>query len=136
MANGLEVRCPLLDQDLVEFVSRLPAKYKLKRFRAKYLLRKAAAGLLPKNIIHRQKKGFGIPLAKWLSTDLKDFMLGHLNEATIRRQGLFDYRYIKRLVDEQLAKIKDHRELLWTLIVFQSWYGEYIDKPSRPNCGH
>jgi asparagine synthase (glutamine-hydrolysing) len=136
MANGLEVRCPLLDQDLVEFVSRLPARYKLKGFRAKYLLRKAAEGLLPETIIHREKKGFGIPLAKWLGTDLKIFMLDHLNEARIRRQGIFNYAYIKRLVDEQFSKTKDHRELLWTLIVFQSWYEEYIDNPNRPNCRH
>lgn len=136
MANGLEVRCPLLDQDLIEFVARLPAKYKLKGFQPKYLLKKAAEGCLPDSIIHRQKKGFGIPLAKWLGTDLKNFMLDHLNEARIRRQGIFDYAYIKRLMDEQFAKRKDHRELLWTLIVFQSWYEEYIDNPNRPNCRH
>lgn len=133
MANGLEVRCPLLDQDIVEFVSRLPVKYKLKGFRAKYLLKKAAQGLLPETIIHRQKKGFGIPLAKWLGRDLKDFMLDHLNEARIRSQGIFDYPYIKGLMDEQLAKTKDHRELLWTLIVFQSWYEEYIHNANRPD---
>ena len=136
MANGLEVRCPLLDQDLIEFVARLPTKYKLKGFQPKYLLKKAAEGFLPDTIIYRQKKGFGIPLAKWLGTDLKDFMLDHLNEATVRRQGIFDYAYIKRLVDEQFSKTKDHRELLWTLIVFQSWYEEYIDNPNRPNCRH
>jgi len=136
MANGLEVRCPLLDQDLIEFVARLPTKYKLKGFQPKYLLKKAAEGFLPDTIIYRQKKGFGIPLAKWLGTDLKDFMLDHLNEARVRRQGIFDYAYIKRLVDEQFSKIKDHRELLWTLIVFQSWYEEYIDNPNRPNCRH
>jgi len=136
MANGLEVRCPLLDQDLIEFVARLPTKYKLKGFQPKYLLKKAAEGFLPDTIIYRQKKGFGIPLAKWLGTDLKDFMLDHLNEARVRRQGIFDYVYIKRLVDEQFSKTKDHRELLWTLIVFQSWYEEYIDNPNRPNCRH
>ena len=136
MANGLEVRCPLLDQDLIEFVARLPTKYKLKGFQPKYLLKKAAEGFLPDTIIYRQKKGFGIPLAKWLGTDLKDFMLDHLNEVTVRRQGIFDYAYIKRLVDEQFSKTKDHRELLWTLIVFQSWYEEYIDNPNRPNCRH
>ena len=134
MANGLEVRCPLLDQDLVEFVSRLPARYKLKGFRAKYLLRKAAEGLLPETIIHRQKKGFGIPLAKWLATDLRDFMLDHLSETKIKRQGIFDYPYIKRLVDEQFSKSKDHREPLWTLIMFQSWYEEYIQNPKRYDC--
>ena len=126
MASGLEVRCPLLDQDLVEFVCGLPTKYKLHGFKAKYLLKKAAAGLLPKNIIHRQKKGFGIPLAKWLATDLKEFMLDHLSEDKINRQGIFHYPYIKRLIDEQLAKTNDHREALWTLLVFQSWHDEYL----------
>jgi asparagine synthase (glutamine-hydrolysing) len=131
MANGLEVRCPLLDQDVVEFVCGLPAKYKLHGFKAKYLLKKAAVGLLPKSIIHRQKKGFGIPLAKWLGTDLKEFMLDHLSEDKINRQGIFHYPYIKRLIDEQLAKTSDHREALWTLLVFQSWHEEYIENANR-----
>lgn len=134
MANGLEVRCPLLDQDVVEFVCRLPAKYKLYGFKTKYLLKKAAAGMLPRNIIHRQKKGFGIPLAKWLNTDLKEFMLDNLSEERIRRQGLFCYPYVKRLLDEQLAKTSDHRERLWTLLVFQSWYEKYVDHASRPEA--
>jgi asparagine synthase (glutamine-hydrolysing) len=126
MANGLEVRCPLLDQDVVNFVCGLPAKYKLHGFEAKYLLKKAATGLLPQSIVHRPKKGFGIPLAKWLGADLKEFMLDHLSEDRIHRQSIFHYPYIKRLIDEQLAKTNDHREALWTLLVFQSWYEEYI----------
>lgn len=131
MANGLEVRCPLLDQDVVEFVSRLPASYKLRGFKTKYLLKKAAAGLLPRRIVERQKKGFGIPLAQWLAADLKEFMLDYLSEERIRRQGIFHYPGIKRLIDEQLAKTRDHRESLWTLLVFQSWYEEYIDNAHR-----
>ena len=131
MANGLEVRCPLLDQDVVEFVSRLPVSYKLRGFKAKYLLKKAAAGLLPQNIVDRSKKGFGIPLAKWLGADLKEFMLDYLSEERIRRQGIFHYPGIKRLIDEQLAKTRDHREPLWTLLVFQSWYEKYIDNAHR-----
>ena len=135
MANGLEVRCPLLDQDLVEFVCRLPTKYKLKGFQAKYLLKKAAADLLPRNIIYRQKKGFGIPLAKWLAADLREFMLDLLSEDRIKRQGLFDFAYVKRLIDEHLGKIKDHREPLWTLLVFQSWYEEYMVNANRSETG-
>jgi asparagine synthase (glutamine-hydrolysing) len=137
MANGLEVRCPLLDHDLVEFVCRLPTRYKLNGFRVKYLLKKAATGLLPRSVVHRRKKGFGIPLAKWLATDLKDFMLDHLSENKIKRQGIFDYTYIKRLLDEQFAKSKDHRESLWTLLTFQIWYEEYIQSSNRPErCCH
>jgi asparagine synthase (glutamine-hydrolysing) len=138
MANGLEVRCPLLDQDVVEYVCRLPMHYKLNGFRTKYLLKRAADGLLPRKIIYRQKKGFGIPLARWLNTHLKSFMLDYLSEERIRRQGFFHYPYIKRLIDQQLAKSHDHREPLWTLLVFQVWYERYIDgaAPVEANfCG-
>lgn len=128
MANGLEVRSPLLDKNVVEFVSRLPMDYKLNGLKTKYLLKKAAEGLLPHNIIYRQKRGFGIPLSKWLTGELKGFMLDALSQERIERQGLFDYGYINRLIHEQLTKKKDNRELLWTLLVFQSWYGKYITR--------
>jgi asparagine synthase (glutamine-hydrolysing) len=77
MANGLEVRCPLLDQELVEFACRLPMQYKLHGLKTKYLLKKAAAGILPDSIINRKKKGFGIPISKWLTGELKSYMLDY-----------------------------------------------------------
>ncbi|HEV8722973.1 MAG TPA: asparagine synthase (glutamine-hydrolyzing) [Candidatus Binatia bacterium] len=131
MANGLEVRCPLLDKDVVEFVCRLPMNYKLNGFTTKYLLKRSAAGMLPRNIIYRQKRGFGIPLAKWLTTELKDFMLDYLSEERIRKQGIFHYPSVKKLIDEQFAKTNDHREPLWTLLVFQTWYERYLDGSAR-----
>jgi asparagine synthase (glutamine-hydrolysing) len=126
MANGLEVRSPLLDRDVVDFVCRLPMEYKINGLKTKYILKKAAEGYLPHNIIYRKKQGFGVPLAKWLGDELKDFMLDYLSEARITRQGIFHYPYVKRLIDEQLAKTKDHREALWTLLVFQTWYDRYM----------
>ena len=126
MANGLEVRSPLLDRDVVDFVCRLPMEYKINGLRTKYILKKAAEGYLPHNVIYRKKQGFGVPLAKWLGDELKDFMLDNLSEARITRQGIFHYPYVKRLIDEQLAKTKDHREALWTLLVFQTWYDRYM----------
>lgn len=126
MANGLEVRSPLLDKEVVEFVCRLPMEYKLNGFKTKYLLKKAAEGLLPRRIIYRQKKGFGIPLAKWLTGQLKGFMLDYLGQERIERQGIFNYPYVKQLIDEQLARKKDNREPLWTLLIFQAWYEKYI----------
>lgn len=126
MANGLEVRSPLLDTELVEFACRLPTNLKLHGLTTKYLLKKAADGYLPKKIIYRQKQGFGIPLARWLTSELRSFMLDHLSEHRIRRQGLFEYPYVKRLIDEQLSMTKDNREPLWTLLVFQAWYDRYL----------
>ena len=126
MANGLEVRSPLLDKEVVEFVCRLPMEYKLNGFKTKYLLKKAAEGLLPRRIIYRQKKGFGIPLAKWLTGQLKEFMLDYLGQERIVQQGIFHYPYVKQLIDEQLTRKKDNREPLWTLLIFQTWYEKYI----------
>jgi asparagine synthase (glutamine-hydrolysing) len=127
MANGLEVRCPLLDQEVVEFACRLPMQYKLHGLTTKYLLKKAAAGVLPDAIIRRKKKGFGIPISKWLGAELKDFMLDHLAERRIRSQGYFNYSYVKSLIDDHLKKKKDNRKLLWTLLIFEIWHERYVE---------
>lgn len=127
MANGLEVRCPLLDQEFVEFSCKLPTYYKLKGLKTKYLLKRAAKGILPGEIIDRPKKGFGIPIARWLRNELKEFMLDSLEETRIKRQGFFNYSYIKRLVEEHLQKRKDNRKALWSLLVFQIWHKRYVE---------
>lgn len=127
MANGLEVRCPLLDQEVVEFACRLPMQYKLHGLTTKYLLKKAAANVLPEAIIRRKKKGFGIPISKWLGGELKEFMLDYLAEGRIKRQGYFNYPYIKTLIDDHLKKKTDNRKLLWTLLVFQVWQERYVE---------
>jgi len=128
MANSLEVRCPLLDHEFVEFVCNLPMHYKLNGFKTKYLLKKAAEGILPPGIANRPKKGFGVPISRWLTGELKDFMLGHLSEERIKRQGFFNYQYVKNLINEHLAKKKDNRKLLWTLLVFQIWHERYVER--------
>jgi asparagine synthase (glutamine-hydrolysing) len=127
MANALEVRSPMLDTEFVEFACRLPMSYKLHGLKTKYLLKKAAAGILPGAIINRKKKGFGIPVSKWLAGELKSYMLDYLSEERIRRQGFFNYAYVKRLIDEHFARRKDNRKLLWTLLIFQIWYERFFE---------
>ena len=127
MANGLEVRCPLLDLEFVEFACQLPTKYKLKGLQTKYLLKKAARGILPDEIIDRRKKGFGIPIARWLRNELKDFMCDSLNETKLKRQGFFNYSYIKKLIDDHLERKVDNRKALWSLLVFQIWHETYLE---------
>ncbi len=127
MANGLEVRSPLLDRDVVDFVCRLPMEYKLNGLKTKYILKKVAEELLPRNIVYRKKKGFGVTLAKWLTGELREFMLDYLSQERIERQGIFHYPCVSQLINEQLTMKKDNRELLWTLLVFQTWYERYIE---------
>jgi asparagine synthase (glutamine-hydrolysing) len=137
MANGLEVRSPLLDRDVVDFVCRLPMEYKLNGLKTKYLLKKVAEKFLPRKLVHRKKRGFAVPLATWLTGELKEFMLDYLSQERIERQKIFYYPYVKQLVDEQLSKSKDNREPLWTMLVFQTWYEKYVegDEGRSRACG-
>jgi asparagine synthase (glutamine-hydrolysing) len=83
-------------------------------------------GKLPPDILARPKKGFGIPIAQWLRSDLKQMALDTFSEQRIRQQGLFDHRAVSRLLDEHLRGKKDHRKQLWTLLMFQSWFEQYM----------
>lgn len=121
MANSLEVRAPYLDHELVEFICSLKPELKLKGLTTKFILKQAAKGLLPEKIIHRPKKGFGVPIAKWIKTDLREIFLDTLSEKRISKEGLFNPLYVQQLLSEHLNNQKDHRKLLWTLFVFESW---------------
>lgn len=126
MANSLEVRVPLLNPLVVEFANALPLDLKLHNLTGKYLLKKCMARRLPHTIINRPKKGFNMPVAQWLTTELRQLMLDMFSEEMVNRQGLFKYPYIKSLIDDHLAHHRDNRKLLWTLLVFQLWYNRYI----------
>lgn len=121
MAVGLEVRAPLLDYKLVEFVNSIPAELKLRGLTTKYLFKKLMEKKIPKEIVWRPKKGFGIPIAFWIKKELKDFTLELFNQAKIKREGIFNYSYINQLLKEHFSGKKDHRKLLWTLMVLEMW---------------
>ncbi|HCI04378.1 TPA: asparagine synthase (glutamine-hydrolyzing) [Patescibacteria group bacterium] len=126
MKNSMEVRSPFLDPNLVEFANSLPFPFKLKGFTTKYILKKLMEDKLPRNIVYRKKKGFGIPLSSWLRNELKKFCDGMLSEEKIKKQGLFNYDYIARLKHEHFNVNKDNRKKLWTLMAFMIWYEKYI----------
>jgi asparagine synthase (glutamine-hydrolysing) len=126
MACSLEVRAPFLDYELVEFVASLPTELKLKGMQSKYLLKKAMRVVLPSDILYRPKKGFGIPVAKWLAGELRPLVFDMLSEERIRKQGFFNPVYVSRLLNEHLAKKKDHRKKIWTLFIFQLWAQRYL----------
>lgn len=125
MACGLEVRAPFLDADLVDWVQTLPASYKLSGRRTKRLLKQAAAGRLPPSILDRPKKGFGIPVGRWLRGPLLPLVDQLLGRDRLERQGIFRASAVSRLVDEHRAGTRDHRKPLWTLLMFQLWYDRW-----------
>jgi asparagine synthase (glutamine-hydrolysing) len=121
MANSLEARAPFLDYNLVEFVNSLPSQYKLRGWQTKYIFKKLLKDKIPKNIVYRPKKGFGMPVAKWIRNELKDFTLSLFEEKKIKEQGIFNYSYLNQLLKEHFSGRRDNRKLLWTLMIFQMW---------------
>jgi asparagine synthase (glutamine-hydrolysing) len=130
MATGLEVRAPFLDAGLVEQMQTLPASYKHGGGRTKRLLKRAAAGRLPASILERPKKGFGIPVARWLRGPLAGMLDDLLGQQRLERQGLFRPAAIRQRIDEHRFGVADHRKPLWTLLMFQLWYSHWCHGPS------
>jgi len=127
MANSLEVRVPYLDHRLVEFVCGLPANMKLNGLTTKYILKKTAKDMLPDEIINRAKKGFGVPVAKWVKNELKDFILDILDVKKIKKEGIFNPKFIRDLLEDHFNGTKDNRKLIWTLAVFELWRTIWIE---------
>lgn len=125
MYNSLETRAPFLDYRLVDFANSLPSSFKLKWFKSKYIFKKAMENKLPDRIIHRKKKGFGIPLAGWLRGELRDYMFKSLSENNINEIGFIDYGIVRRLIEEHLSSKMDNKKILWNLIVFQNWHSRF-----------
>jgi asparagine synthase (glutamine-hydrolysing) len=127
MANSLEVRCPFLDHPLVEFAARIPSSLKRDTSGGKAILKHVVRGLLPAAIVTRGKTGFGVPLAKWLRTELVDLLRGTLLDDRARRRNLFDPRFQGRMVDEQISGRRDWSSRLWALLWLELWFREFID---------
>lgn len=123
MLHSLEVRAPFLDKHVAEFAARLPLNYRLHGFRRKYLLKKAFAGLLPPEILHRNKRGFQIPVAAWLRGKLKPLLLELSEPAFLKRQGIFNPDGVRHLMQLHFDEKADLRKQLWTFLVLQLWLG-------------
>ena len=131
MAVSLEVRAPYLDPRVAEFAASLPPRYKLHGYTSKYILKKAAKGLVPPFVWRRGKKGFGVPFAKWLKHELKPLAHDLLSPERLRRNGLFNPEYVARLQDEHERGVANHRKLLWTLLSFELWRESFVETPRR-----
>jgi asparagine synthase (glutamine-hydrolysing) len=125
MLNSLEARVPMLNVELVEHVARLPLSLKLRRLRSKFLLKHALRDVLPPDILHRKKKGFGIPVGKWIRGSLRDDFRDALDPGRIGSQGLLDPGAVSQLLDDHLAGRRDNRKQLWTLYMFERWHDNF-----------
>jgi len=126
MAPSLEARVPLLDHKLVEFAFSLPGDLKLRGNETKWIFKKTMERLLPHETLYRKKEGFSIPIKHWLATDLKDMMLGYLDEKRLREGGLFEPETVTAMIRAHLKGRENYSHQLWALLVFQIWKENYL----------
>lgn len=127
MANSLEVRVPFLDVNVVNFLFSLPENYKINRGIRKRILQDAFRDDLPPELYNRPKKGFEVPLLKWLRTEMKDLILNDLlSEETICEQGIFQWDAVRALTRQLFSSNPgDVHARIWALVVFQWWWKRY-----------
>ncbi len=126
MAVSLETRAPFLDPRVGQFAASIPVEYKLEGKIGKVILKEAMKDMLPRDILHRPKKGFGIPIAEWLKGRLNSLMHDLLAPDRLKSQGLFDADYVARLIREHETGAASHHKELWTLLVFELWLDNYL----------
>ena len=101
MANGVEVRVPFLDNEFSNFVNKIPLKYKIKGMKTKWILKEIMRKHLPNDIINRKKTGFGVPLRRnWMKEEFKDLMHSTLSDSSLKTSGIFDFKKVKQLIDD------------------------------------
>lgn len=127
MAHSLEVREPLMDHELVEWLATLPSHYKIKGQEGKYIFKKSMEAYLPNDVLYRPKMGFSVPLARWFRGPLKqrvrDAVLGERLAAT----GWFNSAYLQHLVDAHQTGARDYSAPLWTLLMYEAFLRQVVD---------
>ncbi len=125
MAEGVEIRVPYLDNDLVDFSYSIPPGLKLKGTETKYILKKLAERYLPDDVIYRSKAGFGAPVRKWISHDLKPLINERLSIQRLRKHDLFDFKNVHDLVKRNDAGEIDASYTIWALLAIDSWISQF-----------
>jgi asparagine synthase (glutamine-hydrolysing) len=121
-ANSLEVRCPLLDQNLAEFAQTLPPEWKLRDGRGKVILREALGPRLPAALLSAPKKGFGVPLAEWFRGELRAFLWDHLTSREFLGRGMVSEPFVRALLAEHDSGRRDNYHWLWSLLMLELWF--------------
>ncbi len=128
MAEGIEVRVPFLDKDLVDFVHNIPHHLKQSGSVGKWVLKKAMEPFLPKEVIYRPKTGFGAPVRRWIKFELKELIGDFLSEDSIKNRGLFEPKAVKQLIkSNELGEI-DASYTILSLLITEIWIRRYIDQ--------
>jgi asparagine synthase (glutamine-hydrolysing) len=133
MAHSLEVREPLMDHVLVEWLATLPSSMKIGNRESKYLLKKAMEPLLPNDVLYRPKMGFSVPLARWFRGPLRERAHGTLLSPRVLESGWFDPDYIRQMLQQHESGARDHSTPIWALLMFDAFLRRVVEGGSvRP----
>ena len=124
MAVSLEVRCPLLDHLFMEYVARIPSKYKLQGNEGKVIFKKALKRFLPDNILYRKKMGFGVPILEWLRGEIKEYARPIILEGAATKQFLH-LPFLEKIWREHQSKKRNRATELWQVLMFNLWYDRF-----------
>jgi asparagine synthase (glutamine-hydrolysing) len=127
MANGLEVRSPFLDFNLVEFASTIPSEFKRNSMGSKLILKQAIKDLLPSETLNKPNTGFATPISKWFKDELAIYIREVLLSKKSVERGLFDRRALEKMINEHTHGVSDWSNRLWAFLFLELWFREFID---------
>ena len=129
MAVGLEARVPLIDHEVVEWASSIPADIKLAHGKGKWLLKQLLSDYVPPSLWERPKTGFTPPVDKWLRGPLRDWAEAMLSEHRLKQEGFLEAKRVRQTWESYLTGRSDAKYHLWSILMFQSW----LEKQKTPN---
>jgi len=112
----------------MESVAGIPSRLKLRGSMTKFILKEAFSGFLPETILKRKKMGFGVPISRWFTKDLKAYLFETLMDERALNRGFFRKEGVQRLLDEHIALKYDHSARLWALLTLELWFRIFIDR--------
>jgi asparagine synthase (glutamine-hydrolysing) len=121
MLSSVEARAPFLDRDVTRFALSLPPSLRVRRWTTKWALKKAAEAWLPRDVIHRRKRGLSVPIASWINRGLRAEVDRLLDPQRLRSDGMLNERYVGALLAEHRAGRANHAKPLWALVMLQYW---------------
>jgi asparagine synthase (glutamine-hydrolysing) len=126
MANSLETRSPFLDHKVMEFCARLPSSYKLRGTTLKYLLKRAGRRLLPPEIVHRRKMGFGVPVGDWMRSAWRPWVEDVLLSPQALKRGYFEPEALRQFAQAHLEGRQEQSSAVWALLCLELWHREFL----------
>jgi asparagine synthase (glutamine-hydrolysing) len=126
MTVSLEGREPFLDHRVIEWAAQLPNEYKYFEGNKKYIVKEIVHQYIPKEMMDRPKMGFAIPIASWMTNELRDYLESFVSEKIIREQGIFNWEYVNKLKTDFFNGKKEYDMKMWYLLMFQTWYDRWM----------